>query len=84
MYGKEKEDGESLWVCEHTRERLTGNIEGSAGDPGLIQFYNKLPKKSPQEGTLRLFLRVQGKSTLFARGERLIAPCVLSFFPRLW
>lgn len=43
MYGKEK-DGEQDSVDQTT-------------DPGFIAFFSKLPKKSPETGTIRLFFR---------------------------
>ncbi|KAG6917777.1 hypothetical protein DXG01_001182 [Tephrocybe rancida] len=46
MYGKEK-DGD---------QDATDNIT----DPGFISFFNRLPKKSPETGTLRLFHRTGG------------------------
>ncbi|KAJ2912918.1 hypothetical protein MD484_g7501, partial [Candolleomyces efflorescens] len=51
MYGKDKDDEK--------------NAEQTA-DPGLISFFNKLPPKSPEKGTLRLFQRHAGGDEYFA------------------
>ncbi|KAM6492493.1 DNA mismatch repair protein [Amanita muscaria] len=42
MYGKEKDDEDCI---------------DQSTDPGFISFFHKLPPKSPEKGTLRLFLR---------------------------
>ncbi|EIW77166.1 DNA mismatch repair protein [Coniophora puteana RWD-64-598 SS2] len=48
MYGKEKD-------AEHEIEQ--------ASDPGFVSFFSKLPKKSPETGTVRLFDRGDFYST---------------------
>jgi len=35
-------------------------------DPGFISFFDNLPKKSPETGTLRLFHRSQGTDSWYA------------------
>jgi DNA mismatch repair protein MSH2 len=59
MYGKEKDDNElgNLICLLLGGLRCTKSIAENASDPGFIAFYNKLPSKSPETGTVRLFDR---------------------------
>ncbi|THV05363.1 DNA mismatch repair protein [Dendrothele bispora CBS 962.96] len=52
MYDKEKDRDEA------TADTTT--------DPGFISFFGKLPKKSPETGTLRLFHRTQGGDSFYS------------------
>ncbi|TFK39373.1 DNA mismatch repair protein MSH2 [Crucibulum laeve] len=52
MYGKEK-DGE-----QGSADQIT--------DPGFITFYSRLPSKSPETGTLRLFRRTSGNDEWYS------------------
>ncbi|KAF9476823.1 DNA mismatch repair protein [Pholiota conissans] len=51
MYGKE-------------RDAEQDSIDNT--DPGFISFFNKLPAKSPNTGTLRLFSRINAGDTFYA------------------
>lgn len=61
MYGKEKDDNELGYfrLLTHNRQQDTESIteHRDASDPGFIAFYSKLPPKSPETGTVRLFDR---------------------------
>lgn len=60
MYGKEKdaeyEIGASLSIILWFLVELTSSSDNSS-HPGFCSFFAKLPKKSPETGTVRLFFR---------------------------
>jgi DNA mismatch repair protein MSH2 len=60
MYGKEKDDNDLGSCSLLTISTVYTNTETTpehASDPGFIAFYSKLPPKSPETGTVRLFDR---------------------------
>ncbi|TFK49468.1 DNA mismatch repair protein [Heliocybe sulcata] len=59
MYGKEKESSQETALAEH--------------DPGFCTFFAKLPSKSPETGTIRLFLRPEGFYTAHGPDARYVA-----------
>ena len=48
------------------QSQISQNYLEQTADPGLISFFNKLPPKSPEKGTLRLFQRHAGGDEYFA------------------
>lgn len=60
MYGKEKDDKElgsasiKIWRLPISANNFP---DAASADPGFMSFYSKLPPKSPETGTVRLFDR---------------------------
>lgn len=68
MYGKERSAGgdagrlQSLSYRRFTSLRL---LTDQTTDVGFLDFFNGLPKKSPETGTLRLFHRTNGGDSFY-------------------
>lgn len=58
MYGKEKDaDYEIGKSCKDMCKIILQLVPDNASHPGFCSFFNKLPSKSPETGTIRLFDR---------------------------
>lgn len=73
MYGKEKDSekdttGSILELLLPATDTHKSTLADNLTDPGFISFFNALPKKSPETGTLRLFLRTGSDSYYAAYG----------------
>ena len=72
MYGKEKDSekdttGSILLVEQLMLWRQQNSLVDNLTDPGFLSFFNALPKKSPETGTLRLFFRpATGNDSFYA------------------
>lgn len=61
----DNETERNIWVMPHN---LFIFIHSDQVDPGFISFFTKLPSKSPESGTLRLFLRTSNDQYYAAYG----------------
>ena len=59
MYGKEKDADQDIGELKQWLRRCSGPhyLPENSSNPGFISFFAKLPPKSPETGTLRLFFR---------------------------
>lgn len=59
MYGKEKDVDYEIGARVHSTviSRVLTTTPDNASHPGFISFFAKLPAKSPENGTVRLFFR---------------------------
>ena len=66
MYGKEK-DGETApgLLIQWFLKNLLSRFFSEHTDPGFISFFKKLPSKSPETGTFRLFHRTAGSDEFY-------------------
>ncbi|KAI0032586.1 DNA mismatch repair protein [Vararia minispora EC-137] len=48
----------------YSKEKDDGDIDNL--DPGFVAFFNKLPQKSPETGTVRLFFRKSGNDEFYS------------------
>lgn len=53
-------------ISLHISTKILTNPPTEHTDPGFITFFSKLPKKSPDTGTLRLFSRTAGGDAFYA------------------
>jgi DNA mismatch repair protein MSH2 len=72
MYGKEKDGDQEIGECLFflPPPSCTNRRQEHVADPGFLTFYSKLPPKSPETGTVRLFFRnefysVYGQDALY-------------------
>jgi DNA mismatch repair protein MSH2 len=65
MYGKDKDgeqdSGSFVFFFIHSLKTFAEQV-----DPGFISFLSKLPPKSPETGTLRIFSRTSGGDSFYA------------------
>jgi len=66
MYGKDKDGEQDLGLSDiFSPQTLTQTVTEQV-DPGFISFLSKLPPKSPETGTLRIFCRTSGGDSFYA------------------